>query len=248
MKALNSIAIVLACACGFTACIGEGKTPDGDTGGAGGAAGSGGTGGDQCVTWTPSSAYPCQVFPQCGCSSAQSNCVFTKSSTANSISTECVEAGTVQAYRACTNHSGDCDEGTTCLDGVCKPFCLVNGDCVSGTCSPVYWTGSATIPGFSVCASGCDPLSPQAKCGPLNCSLAKGGALDCLAFGSGTGPGDCSTSNPSTCKVGYFCYNGNDCARWCRAPPYSDCEPQLKCWSLSPSVKANGTEYGVCLP
>src|SRR5262249_49743481 len=144
--------------------------------------------------------------------------------------------------------TNQCQPGLTCMDGACKPFCLVDGDC-TGTgrsCAQVHY-GSFPVPKFLVCTSACDPVNPTAICGlGLSCFGTGRTPSDCVGpVGAGVGPSACAPGMPAACAPGYVCA-GQDCLKWCRMT-MNDCAPGQTCTTLpSGAVTLGGTSYGGC--
>lgn len=163
--------------------------------------------------------------------------------------TVCVADGALAAYRACTGMN-DCVKGTSCVDGACKPFCSSVADCGGQQCLQVSYEGFP-ITGWTVCAAGCDLVTPSTKCGPgVTCwptNTVSGGMADCVGgAGTGTGPGGCS-ANPWSCAPGFTCVAGTtDCRKWCKLGG-TDCAAGETCTILPTGiVLVNGSTYGAC--
>jgi hypothetical protein len=192
------------------------------------------------------SGSTCGTFPQCGCASGENCDVKTTAGMA-----ACTPAGSVGVNDACSDF-GQCVKGTSCVGGLCRPFCGGDGDCTSpgpGACKPVQDSSGASIPGFQVCLTTCDPLNPSAACGSQGCTLDGEGSSACVGAGSATGTGACS-SDPNACAPGYVCLSSGDCLHWCRVGgSSSDCSGTGgTCQSFSTPVYKGSVEYGVCAP
>lgn len=235
MKALEAIAIVLTCAGGFTACIGEGKTPDSGTGGV---AGGGGT----CQV--PPDAGECTIIPFCGCTSDK-NCIPLDQSGV----TACVPTGGVKENRGC-NSGSDCAPGLQCLSGVCHSTCGSNETC-NGASPYCDKTITSPIAGLGLCATQCNLVNPgqQGVCGPgVNCFVIDidAGLTDCRGLGTGTGKGGCPTGSQHECAPGYNCLDGTvDCAKWCRSSQGgTDCPAPKTC--TTPVITIGVEGFGFC--
>lgn len=198
----------------------------------------------------PVCAHPagssCGVAPECGCSGGTS-CTITDDT---SGATSCIQPGSTPNYSVCTGSgAGQCQAGSTCVDGVCEPYCATGTDCSGGyrACEQVQNSSGASIPGFLTCSQYCDPTSPQstaapyAGCGPtVSCLPATNGITACLAptTASGTDGAPCGDSlfnpkNPvqSDCAPGYGCVNVGiggllnvfECERFCHVGHDEDC-------------------------
>lgn len=220
----------------------------GGAGGTGGAGGSGGAGGAPVCT-PPAASGECDPVAQCGCAEGQ-NCIFTGAVDGQTV---CTPAGSKPAFRACDNN-GDCQAGSGCVSGVCKPFCATDAECTAtqGVCGQLYVNQGGTqtpINHAKSCSARCDLRNPQAVCGNdpgVSCDYLADGHPDCIGgFGTKTGRGDC-VGNPRNCAPGYACLGG-DCLRWCRVgmSDCSRCVPVTVGDAAEPIV-IDGFEYGVC--
>jgi hypothetical protein len=202
------------------------------------------TGGGTCEK-ASAAGSECGLFPQCGCTGGK-NCDVTTTDG----KTQCVAAGSVGVNEACSK-MGECGVGTSCIGGLCRPFCKTNSDCTSGACKPATYTptGSTTpmeVPGLTTCFTSCNPLSPSGSCGSQSCTILDDGTSACIAAGSGTTKGSCSDSNPY-CAAGYVCVGTGDCLKWCRVGSSTDCSGTSgTCTGFSTPVMYMGAEYGVC--
>ena len=201
---------------------------------------------------------PCAVFPQCGCSLAQTCEVLGASGI-----TACAEYGTTLDYGVCTGvGAGQCAQGTQCIGGVCKPYCSSDADCLGPNrlCLQITDTGFSTgkpIPGLKVCSAGCDLLNPAAVCrAGVQCYVLENEkhkqTPDCVApAGTGMGPGACAGSKQADCSPGWACVitgpNVGSCSKWCRmAHSSEDCPSTLQCVGNQPVTLIGGIEYGSC--
>jgi hypothetical protein len=225
----------------------------GTTGGTGGtgASGGSGTGGTGACT-PPVPGGKCDTFPQCGCAAGLACNVYDPATG----TTQCVAAGTIAAYAACTNLT-DCMAGHACVGGACKAYCDADPDCAKtgGACIQVTYDDqgvSKPVPGMKVCTKKCKLENPSMDCGPtLGCYLdtsVNPPRTDCAKAGTAMGPGTCSTTNTTVCAPGYVCLTNNECAKWCRVGYTTDCSGGKKCvgFSAPNQIFVNTIEYGVC--
>ena len=217
------------------------------SGGTGGTGGSSGTGGAPCI---PPVSGSCDDIPQCGCFPGQNCDVISVSG-----ETACVAGGQAPPYNNC-NASTTCQVGTSCVGGVCKPFCASTLDCpgsIYRVCDQVVG-GTTPIPEFKVCTQQCNPRTPQqstggfAACGPnTQCVVYDYGTSDCMGpAGSGVQGTLCASA--SDCQPGYNCVDdgySNKCLRWCTSN--ADCSGWLLCNPFTPALYVGSAQYGVCL-
>ncbi len=100
----------------------------------------------------------CDVFPQCGCKSGE-KCQDLINSSNGSVSTACVPDGTVSREGAC-KESRECVAGTTCVDGVCRPYCNTKVDCSGDAPCVSILTGDdggVDVEDIKVCVTPCTP-------------------------------------------------------------------------------------------
>jgi hypothetical protein len=206
------------------------------------------TGGGGTCTPAVGAGSTCGTFPQCGCSAGE-NCDITTVDGKG----ECQTAGSAGINDSC-NDLGQCQKGSSCIGGLCRSFCGSDSDCGGGKCVNATYTpsGSTTpvdVPGFKICFSSCDPITPSAGCGSQNCTLLDDGTATCVGAGTATGTGACS-SDPNACAPGYVCLSSGDCLHWCRVGgPTSDCSGTGgTCQSFSTPAYLGSVEYGVCAP
>jgi len=214
----------------------------------------------------PVAGSPCDTFPQCGCGGGQS-CDVSNLTTG---ATSCVAAGTTNNYAGCSTTASVCKVGSSCVDGVCNPFCDSNSDCPGNYRKCVQVTsGGMAIPGFKVCSQTCDPTSPQRDdadydpCGPnINCFPSTDRASYCVGptTASGTQWADCTTGgNPddTKCAPGFLCLEDTyilapspyACFQMCRYGTASPCPNSRTCYSLtagSSPVYAGAQQIGYC--
>jgi hypothetical protein len=205
----------------------------------------------------------CNIYPQCGCAPGQ-NCNVENTTTGAS---QCAAAGTTPNWNACDpngNGDGVCTIGTSCVNGVCDPFCTVDADCgPHAFCYQVYSTDASgnqtAIPGFKVCTSNCDPTNPQSNanganaCGPnVNC-IADPNTSNTVCTqpvkSTGTQGRSCVTGgylDPSKCAIGYVCNPTGTCSKSCHVVGGSECTGLQVCNSFNPAVHVNTTEIGYC--
>jgi hypothetical protein len=228
-------------------------------------------------TCTPTiSGSACNVFPQCGCAANQ-NCNVENTTTG---AAQCAAVGTVGLWGSCdpkqvgANGDGVCVAGSSCVDGVCSPFCSTNADCGGSNrdCVQVDSVNSSTgvatpIPGFQICLSYCDPTSPQSSangytaCGAgVNCFGNTDGSSYCEApvTASGTSKVDCTgggaaVGDPTLCAAGYACIPSTfsaTCYKQCHVSGGTECTGTQTCHSQSTKVYAgtpsSTTEIGYC--
>lgn len=205
------------------------------------------TGGGGSCTPAVGTGSTCGTFPQCGCSAGE-NCDIIQTDG----KAECQSAGSAGLNEPCSA-LGDCVKGASCIGGLCRPFCGGDSDCGGGKCVNATYTptGSSTpvdVPGFQICFTSCDPISPSSKCGSQNCTLLDDGTATCVGAGSAKGTGAC-TADPNACAPGYVCLSSGDCLHWCRVGMSGDCVSSGgTCTSFSTKVYLGSVEYGVCAP
>ncbi len=222
------------------------------------------------------SGSTCNVFPQCGCAANQ-NCNVENTKTG---AAQCEAVGTVGLWGSCdpnqtgANGDGVCVAGSSCVDGVCSPFCSVDADCGGAhrDCVAVDSVNSSTgvatpIPGFSICLSYCDPTNPQSSasgytaCGAgVNCFGNTDGSSYCMApvTASGTQKVDCTGTgadigDPTLCAAGYACIAGTfsaTCYKQCHVSGGTECTGTQTCHSQPTKLYAGTvgttTEIGYC--
>jgi hypothetical protein len=221
---------------------------------------------DLAMACTPPAASACVVFPQCGCSATQS-CDITDTS-GNMV---CVATGTTANWNLCTG-SGQCRKGSSCVHGVCTPFCANVGapsaDCAGGNecyqLQDASQSPAVNIPNDKVCTLNCDPVNPQnatggyAPCGAgVNCYPDTDHYAWCLGptTAAGTQGVDCTdtsslAANPSLCAVGYYCVPGSTfggtCYKTCHKAQTGECPGSTACTSFSTKQYAGSLEIGYC--
>jgi hypothetical protein len=204
---------------------------------------------DTCVRSAPSNK--CGVFPQCGCTLAQTCDV--PDSTGNA---ECVVAGTAPMGSSCVATAG-CAVGLTCLFGTCHAFCGNPGNACTiaktGSCVQVTDTSNNPVPNLSVCRIACD-LRDANACGGTTaagtgaCVLDDKNETDCATAGTGTLDGTCS--NAIQCGPALVCTvtgsaSTGTCKKWCRVGT-TDCGGTTACGGFGTKVLVGGVEYGAC--
>jgi hypothetical protein len=196
----------------------------------------------------PTSESSCDTFPQCGCELGQ-KCDIVDIRTGHA---QCFADAPVLPYQPCIGTSKEfCIRGTTCIGGVCKPFCQSADDCpgVRRECLQVelFSAGVATaVPGLFVCTAACDPIDPVGTCGPgLGCFFTSdsGPGTDCFGTDSAVGAGACAAGE--SCAPGYVCVDQSDCLKWCRVGNPNDCGTDA-CGGLLFAPTIDGVQYGVC--
>jgi hypothetical protein len=217
---------------------------------------------DMAVACMPPAGSACVVYPQCGCSASQS-CDITDT-TGHGV---CVVAGATPNWYNCTG-SGQCMKGSSCVHGVCTPFCASVGapsaDCSSGAaeCYNLQDTNNANIPNDKVCTNNCDPVNPQnangfSPCGPnVNCWPDTDHFAWCLGptTATGTQGADCTNTagnatDPTLCAPGYYCLAGTfsgTCYKMCRKGTTNACPSGQTCTSFSTKMYAGTPEIGYC--
>ena len=194
----------------------------------------------------PVTGGSCDTSPQCGCTN-NLNCSVTDTTTGL---TGCVSAGNTNNYAGCTGSgAGQCKVGSTCVDGVCQPYCQSTADCPGANreCGQVTNSSNTAIPGFTVCSQTCDPVTPtrtdatHGGCGPnIGCLPGSNRITSCFGPTLGTAlQGDfCGNSlfgatapDFSQCAPGYLCLTTTifstsiySCAKFChKASGDTDC-------------------------
>ncbi|MGZ3416609.1 MAG: hypothetical protein ACXWUG_10315 [Polyangiales bacterium] len=203
------------------------------------------TGGGTCVK-ASAAGSECGLFPQCGCSGSDNCDVHTTDG-----KTQCGPSGSAGFNEPCTDF-GQCQKGSSCIGGLCRPFCGSDSDCSGGKCKTATYTpsGSTTpvdVPGLDTCFTSCNPISPSGACGSQGCALLDDGTSACVGAGSATTKGACG-SDPNACAPGYVCVSTGDCYKWCRVGgSASDCSGTSgTCTGFSTPAMYMGVEYGVC--
>jgi hypothetical protein len=192
-----------------------------------------------CVTTPPSKK--CGVFPQCGCTLAQTCDVM-----GSKGEVDCTTAGTAPMGHPCTATSG-CKVGLTCMFGTCHAYCDKAGQACAtagtGNCIQVNATGGVPVPNMLVCLVKCALEDPK-SCGGTTvagtgvCFVDDKGGTDCQSGGTRT---ENQTCNPSMeCGPALVCTGpaGQDgtCKKWCK----------VVCRSFSTKVMVGTQEYGAC--
>jgi hypothetical protein len=220
-----------------------------------------------CVLNVPSSQ--CGIFPQCGCGGGQ-NCNVENNTTGQAM---CAAAGATPDWNNCSgNGDAQCKKGSSCVDGVCSPFCGGTADCPGAyrECLQVVNGSNQNIPGFKVCSQFCDPTNPQSSsggysaCGPnVNCYPGSdpGRISTCLGptTASGTQDANCkngSSGDTSKCAPGYACVHETDvfggsyytCYKFCKVGVAGECSAfsGTSCKSFGTKQFAGGQEIGGC--
>ncbi len=214
----------------------------GSTGGTGGS--TGGTGGGTCV---PPVVGECTIYPHTGCLSYE-GCYVTAPATGE---TECAYSSEFGPGELC-EYLNDCEPGTACVGGACKPYCSQPSNCPAAGADcfqVVYDPGSGTsqpIPCMKVCTDQCDPVNPSVVCGTgASCDVfsdqgVNPGTSGCYDSGS-SNTGACSSTS-SACAPGWVCLTDNLCHRWCRVGS-SDCGAS-SCQAAGYYVGSQ--QYGFC--
>ena len=206
-------------------------------------------GGPDCCS-PPEAGGSCSL-PACGCPSGKVCYPDTPSTGMTCLTSDGITQG-----QPCNGLT--CASGLGCFNGSCRKYCLADSDCPlvgqARSCMPTYWTGTkTTIPGVSVCAQVCDPVSPQFPrtpllacpvgfgCGP---SLSNPGASNCVPQ-PGYGISYSTCTGIFDCTPGYYCTNSGICAKFC----YSnlDCVGNYEtCYPFSPPAYAGAYQVGYC--
>jgi hypothetical protein len=210
---------------------------------------------------SPPAGSSCDTSPQCGCTGGQ-NCSITNFT---SGATSCVAPGTTNDFANCTgNGVGQCKVGSTCVDGVCSPYCESTANCPGAhrECQQVSGSTGAAVPGFKVCTQFCDPTAPTSSaspymgCGPaVNCFPDPAGVSSCFGPTTAAGTQDqyCDTGfgtdgDSSLCAPGYACVGdtlfGFTCTKFCHIG--ASCGAGLTCTAFSTPQYAGTTQIGYC--
>ncbi len=204
---------------------------------------------DTCVKSAPSNK--CGVFPQCGCTLAETCDV--PDATGNA---ECVVAGTAKMGAPCIATAG-CAVGLTCLFGTCHAFCGNPGSACTvaktGSCVQVNDTSSKPVPNLSVCRIACD-LRDANACGGTTaagsgaCVLDDKNETDCATAGTvalnGTCGGAVECGAALVCAVAGAATTGS-CKKWCRVST-ADCGGTTACGGFGTPLMVGGVQYGAC--
>ncbi|MEA2750890.1 MAG: hypothetical protein QOI41_5033 [Myxococcales bacterium] len=204
---------------------------------------------DTCVRSAPSNK--CGVFPQCGCTLAQTCDVPDSSGNA-----ECVVAGTAKMGAPCVATAG-CAVGLTCLFGICHAFCGNPGNACgiakTGSCVQIKDSAMAAVPNLSVCNIACD-LRDANACGGTTaagsgaCVLDANNETDCATAGTaplnGTCGGAVDCGATLVCVVTGSATTGS-CKKWCRVGQ-NDCGGTTACGAFGTPLMVGGVQYGAC--
>jgi hypothetical protein len=212
----------------------------------------------------PAAGGTCDTSPQCGCPGQA--CSVTDFTTG---ATSCVAAGTTPDFGNCTgNGVGQCRAGSTCVDGVCSPYCGSLSDCPGANrdCFQVSGSTGAAVPGFKVCTQFCDPVSPTLNSGTyqpcgagVHCFPDTTGVSSCYgpaATSGGQQAAYCddvsgSGGDPTLCAPGYACVGSTffDCKKFCHVGSNANCTGSaagLTCTPFSTKQYAGSVELGFC--
>ena len=215
------------------------------------------TGGQQCLSGQcctpPAAGGECTTFPACGCPAGQ------VCSPATTQKLACFTGNNLAEGADCSSGS-TCKAGLGCFDGLCRPYCGTDADClaVAGvqSCLATYWDDLQTQPilGVKVCARICDPLHPQSPRTPFlscptgfSCSSAPTGASFC--FKATPLPAGSACTSTADCPAGNSCTGTSATTLVCK--PYcfssSDCATGTTCqFTWSPRQYAGNQEVGYC--
>lgn len=204
---------------------------------------------DTCKRTAPSNK--CGVFPQCGCTLAETCDVADSSG-----NVECITAGKAAMGAPCVGTAG-CSVGLTCVFGTCHAFCDKPGSACTapktGACTQVKATGGVVIPNLSVCRVACD-LRDVNACGGTTaagtgvCAYDDAGGTDCVTGGVRTVNQACTPADD--CGPGLVCTltgtaTTGSCKKWCRVGT-NDCGGTTACSGFQTKVVVSGVEHGVC--
>jgi hypothetical protein len=205
-------------------------------------------GGPDCCT-PPPAGGSCSL-PACGCPSGE--VCYPDTSATGML---CVATDGIGLGQACSGLV--CAAGLGCFAGTCKPYCLTDTDCPlvdsARACLSTSWSASGDpIPGVSVCARVCDPVSPQApRTGLLACPSGFGcdsdtaypGASNCLRQ-SGKGIAGSACSTMADCSPGHYCTTANICMQFCFSD--ADCPGSTTCNAFTEPNYAGTHQVGYC--
>ncbi len=214
-----------------------------------------GTGGGlpACVV-THKGKGTCEYLPgmECGCPDPTTKCAVTEEKTGES---SCIQIGVTPtpAWSGCDTDN-DCAAGTWCdlNSHVCKPICIVEGDCNPGAhCFPMLQsTVNTPIPSLKACTAHCEPQAGS-PCGPgVTCFQDETGEFDCARSQNKVIGATCTLGDD--CGKGLLCIGSMTmftCEKWCHpADAFSGACPFDKsyCTSFSTAVTYNGAQYGYC--
>jgi hypothetical protein len=155
---------------------------------------------------------------------------------------------------------GDCDEYSTCSDGLCEHFCDATpvggpqGCPTNWSCLPLSATNNTTQD-ITVCVPHCNPLltftsdAAHQGCGEhQRCDAAS--AVNATFCAQPAGPGTLGLSCQSNqdCVPGYTCASQGTCQQYCRVTDSpSDCTAPLTCTGFTNKLFDDAEEIGACL-
>jgi hypothetical protein len=159
------------------------------------------------------------------------------------------------------NGAGECDEYSTCSDGLCEHLCDATPDggpqgCPTNwSCLPMSAT-DATAGDLTVCVPHCNPLLPFTSdathqgCGSnQRCDATSTVNATFCDQPAGTGSLGASCQSSDDCVAGYACAASHGtCQPYCRvADVPSDCTAPLVCNAFMNELYDGTEEIGVCL-
>jgi len=254
-----ALTAMLLLGCASIVGIGDLTPPDGghagSTSGSGSGSNSGSSGSSSGTmsTCEPPGGALCQTDPQCGCAAGE-KCDFSASTTP-----ACLVAGAATSGELCDSAT-DCAAGSTCLVGVCHPFCNVAGSpCPAAAAGPpVGLCIQATDDGIDIaqaeyCLFECTPLPNNCPAGEacvvVQVPLASGTVTttNCEVPGTGVPGASCAADGNPDCQAESECDISDDsvCAQFCRSA--SDCiGVGTGTCNLTVDLVVNGVSYGFC--
>jgi hypothetical protein len=171
----------------------------------------------------PLAGNPCDVAPQCGCTSGQA-CQLLE--TGNGA-TECTASGSIAVGRACALNR-DCVKGASCVSGLCAPYCETRADCGSVRfvdCFGLFGVDGERVEGARACTLGhCNPKDPQNRAGDPDFTACV--ATDtCAPLSEGEVAGGTTCIAAGTVGIGARCQALTDCVPGAYCTPWEEGGP-----------------------
>jgi len=157
--------------------------------------------------------------------------------------------------------AGDCDEYSTCSDGLCEHLCDATqvggpeGCSTNWSCLPMSATDS-TAGDITVCVPHCNPLLPFTSdaahqgCGAnQRCDATSSVNATFCYQPAGNGTLGTACKSDHDCAPGYACAGSpGTCEQYCRVTDSpSDCTAPLVCSGFTDKLYDGAEEIGACL-